>query len=96
MSRRFNPGSSRPPAVHPLLPEAAGLHQAGHLAEAAVRYERIIAEIPGHFDATHLLGVIALQEGRFEHAEELIKAADQMCPYSKAIRGNVPVKLTVL
>jgi organic hydroperoxide reductase OsmC/OhrA len=29
-------------------------------------------------------------------AEELIKAADQMCPYSKAIRGNVPVKLTVL
>jgi osmotically inducible protein OsmC len=29
-------------------------------------------------------------------AEELVKAADQMCPYSKAIRGNVPVKLTVL
>jgi lipoyl-dependent peroxiredoxin len=29
-------------------------------------------------------------------AEELVKAADQVCPYSKAIRGNVPVKLTVL
>ena len=29
-------------------------------------------------------------------AEELVKAADQMCPYSKAIRGNVPVKLTVV
>lgn len=29
-------------------------------------------------------------------AEELVKAADQMCPYSKAIRGNVPVKLTIL
>jgi len=29
-------------------------------------------------------------------AEELIKAADAMCPYSKAIRGNVPVTLTVL
>ncbi len=29
-------------------------------------------------------------------AEELVKAADQMCPYSKAIRNNVPVKLTVL
>jgi Ohr subfamily peroxiredoxin len=28
--------------------------------------------------------------------EELVKAADQMCPYSKAIRGNVPVKLTVV
>jgi Ohr subfamily peroxiredoxin len=31
-----------------------------------------------------------------EQAEELVKAADQMCPYSKAIRGNVPVTLTVL
>jgi Ohr subfamily peroxiredoxin len=29
-------------------------------------------------------------------AEELVKAADQMCPYSKAIRGNVPVKFTIL
>jgi osmotically inducible protein OsmC len=29
-------------------------------------------------------------------AEELVKAADQMCPYSKAIRNNVPVTLTVL
>jgi Ohr subfamily peroxiredoxin len=31
-----------------------------------------------------------------EQAEELVKAADQMCPYSKAIRNNVPVTLTVL
>jgi osmotically inducible protein OsmC len=31
-----------------------------------------------------------------DQAEELVKAADQMCPYSKAIRNNVPVKLTVL
>ena len=29
-------------------------------------------------------------------AEEIVKAADQMCPYSKAIRNNVPVTLTVL
>lgn len=29
-------------------------------------------------------------------AEALVAAADQMCPYSKAIRNNVPVKLTVL
>jgi osmotically inducible protein OsmC len=31
-----------------------------------------------------------------QEAQELVKAADQMCPYSKAIRNNVPVKLTVL
>jgi predicted O-linked N-acetylglucosamine transferase (SPINDLY family) len=89
MSRRFNPGTSRPPAVHPLLPEAAALHQAGHLAEAAARYERIVAEIPGHFDATHLLGVIALQEGRFEQAEKLIKAALTVNPRDAAALSNL-------
>ncbi len=29
-------------------------------------------------------------------AEELVEAAHQRCPYSKATRGNVPVTLTVL
>jgi osmotically inducible protein OsmC len=38
-------------------------------------------------------GVARLEKSE---AEELVKAADQMCPYSKAIRNNVPVKLTVL
>jgi predicted O-linked N-acetylglucosamine transferase (SPINDLY family) len=75
--------------VHPLLPEAAALHQAGHLAEAAVRYERIIAEVPGHFDATHLLGVIALQEGRFQQAEDLIKAALLVNPRDGAALSNL-------
>jgi len=75
--------------VHPLLPEAAALHQAGHLAEAATRYERIIAEVPGHFDATHLLGVIALQEGRFEEAEELIKAALAVNPRDGSALANL-------
>jgi predicted O-linked N-acetylglucosamine transferase (SPINDLY family) len=89
MSRRFKPGVSRPPAVHPLLPEAAALHQAGQLAEAAARYERIVAEVPGHFDATHLLGVIALQEGRFEQAEALIKAALALNPRDAAALSNL-------
>ena len=29
-------------------------------------------------------------------AEELVQAAHQVCPYSKATRGNIEVKLTVL
>ena len=30
-----------------------------------------------------------------EQAQELIEAAHQMCPYSKATRGNIPVELVV-
>jgi len=89
MSRRFKPGTPRPPVVHPLLPEAAALHQAGQLAEAAARYEQIIAAAPGHFDATHLLGVIALQEGRFDQAEKLIKAALAVNPRDAAALSNL-------
>jgi organic hydroperoxide reductase OsmC/OhrA len=29
-------------------------------------------------------------------AEELVQAAHQVCPYSRATRGNIEVKLTVL
>ena len=57
------------------LAEAAGLHQAGRLTEAAELYSQIIARAPNHFDATHLLGVIALQEGRLDQAREMISAA---------------------
>jgi predicted O-linked N-acetylglucosamine transferase (SPINDLY family) len=90
MSRRFDKsGKSHPPAVHPLLPEAASLHQGGRLAEAAARYRQIIDQVPGHFDATHLLGVIALQEGRFDAAEELIKAAIAVNPRDAAALSNL-------
>jgi len=77
------------PAIHPLLPEAASLHQAGRLAEAAALYERIIAQVPGDCEATHLLGVIALQEGRYERAETLITAALSVDPQHSAARSNL-------
>jgi len=31
-----------------------------------------------------------------EHAEALVADADWICPYSHSIRGNVPVKITIL
>ena len=39
----------------------------------------IVAEIPGVDDAT---------------AQRLVEAAHQVCPYSKAVHGNVPVTVT--
>lgn len=77
------------PAEHPLIAQAVGLHQAGQIAEAAVLYARILAEVPRHFDAAHLLGVIALQEGRYPEAERRIKAALQVAPNHAAALGNL-------
>ena len=89
MSRR--PPAHRTPAtnVHPLLEQAVGLHQAGRIAEAAGIYEKIIAQAPDHFDATHLLGVIALQEGRLEQAQNLIAAALRINPNDTAALNNL-------
>jgi protein O-GlcNAc transferase len=65
------------------------LHKGGRLAEAASLYEKIIAQVPRHFDAIHLLGVIALQEGRYEQAERQIKSALQINPNDFAALGNL-------
>ncbi len=39
---------------------------------------------------------VSLPEVSREEAEKLVEAAHQVCPYSGAIRGNVPVTITVV
>jgi protein O-GlcNAc transferase len=89
MSRR--PPVERTPAlkVTSLMETAVGLHQAGRMAEAAEIYEKIIGQVPGHFDATHLLGVIALQEGRLAQAQSLITSALRINPKDTAALNNL-------
>jgi protein O-GlcNAc transferase len=77
------------PAENRLIAQAVGLHEAGRLAEAASLYEKIIAQQPRHFDAIHLLGVVALQEARYEQAERLIGSALQINPNHAAALGNL-------
>jgi len=89
MSRRAPPRPVQGSAVHPLLPQAVNLHQAGRLTEAAKIYEQIIAQVPRQFDATHLLGVIALQEGRFEQAQRLITSALEVNPKDAPALSNL-------
>src|ERR1700733_11335321 len=57
------------------MEQAVGMPQAGRMAEAIDIYNKVLAVVPNHFDATHLLGVIALQEGRLDQAQELIASA---------------------
>jgi protein O-GlcNAc transferase len=87
MSRRT---PHRPSArTHPLLPKAVASHKAGNIAEAIEAYKTIIAQVPNHFDATHLLGVIALQEGRLEQAQELIASALRTNPRDPSAANNL-------
>jgi predicted O-linked N-acetylglucosamine transferase (SPINDLY family) len=50
-------------------------HQAGRLADAESLYRQILAVLPSHADATHLLGVIAIQVNQPRAAVELIEKA---------------------
>jgi protein O-GlcNAc transferase len=75
--------------IHLLLEKAVAMHQAGRMAEAVEAYKAIIAQVPNHFDATHLLGVIALQEGRLDQARELITSALATNPKDPSALNNL-------
>ncbi len=60
-----------------MVREGLAHHQRGALAEARKSYQAALESDPAHFDAQHLLGVLALQAGNPAEAAELIAAALQ-------------------
>jgi protein O-GlcNAc transferase len=50
-------------------------HQAGELRQAEALYRQVLQVEPRHFDALHLLGLVAYQVGRHDAAVELIAQA---------------------
>jgi tetratricopeptide (TPR) repeat protein len=50
-------------------------HQQGRLPEAERHYNAALRSEPDHFEALHMLGVIALQMGRFERGVQIITKA---------------------
>lgn len=67
---------------------ALQLHQHGRLQQAAAAYREILAADPKHFDAWHLLGVIAAQSRQFEEALRLFDKAIDLCPGNAAFLCN--------
>lgn len=55
--------------------QGLALHQQGMLAEAERIYEAVLQVQPKHFDALHLLGIVALQTRRTQRGVDLIKNA---------------------
>jgi hypothetical protein len=74
-------GVSSPPertdanAIDFKFDQGLALHHQGKLSDAERAYAEVLQHQPNHFDALHLLGVIALQTRRTEKAIELIGKA---------------------
>ena len=85
----------RPPHLPPkeshavtMLRQGVALQQAGRLDEAAALYARVLEEFPRQFEATHLMGVIALQRGDLATAERQIGEALQYKPTDSVALNN--------
>ncbi len=61
--------------VHATLGEAVRQHQAGQIDKAALLYRQVLTTEPDNADALHLLGMVALQQGRPDEAAEWIAKA---------------------
>ena len=62
-------------SIGALIQQGANLHRQGKLAEARGLYERVLAQDPKQFDATHLAGLTWLQQGEPAKAEALLRRA---------------------
>jgi len=75
---------------------ALASHQAGDLAQARRGYLEILRSSPRHFDAKHLLGVVAYQQGEHEQAVKLIREALLLSPRVASAHNNLGSVLLAL
>ncbi len=73
----------------------AGLHrhQSGDLAGAEDIYREVLSADPDHRDATHFLGLIALQQGAVDQAIDLIERAIALAPDRPTFHANLGAAL---
>src|SRR5262245_48982990 len=76
-------------ALQAKLNQGIALHRQGKLADAERCYGEILQRQPKHFDALHLLGVIARQTRRTERGIELIKRAIGLNPNVAQAHNNL-------
>lgn len=61
--------------VKDLMQQGIACHQQGDFSQAQTLYRQVLAQQPNHFDALHLLGVIAAQQQDALQAEQLMAQA---------------------
>src|SRR6266516_4129823 len=55
--------------------QAAAFHQQGRFPEAEPLYQKVLEREPRHFDSLYCLGLIRLQQNRFDDAADLFRRA---------------------
>jgi cytochrome c-type biogenesis protein CcmH/NrfG len=81
-------------SIDALFNEALRHHQDGRLAEAEALYRSILSTQPAHAGSLHLLGAIALQQGRAQDAIQLISRAIQLNSGIPTYHTNIGTPLT--
>jgi len=74
-----------------ILGGALAAQKAGDLVAAEAGYRTVLSELPEHFDALHMLGVVMLQENRLDEAEPLIARAVALRPDIAAAQQNLAI-----
>jgi tetratricopeptide (TPR) repeat protein len=78
------------------LRRGIALHHQGRLNDAERVYQDVLREQPNHFDALHMLGVIALQTGRAAQGVALIERAIEQNDQIAAAHSNLGKGLRAL
>jgi tetratricopeptide (TPR) repeat protein len=92
-TRHARPQPPAATAVHAKFNQGLALHQQGKVADAARIYSEVLQQQPNHFDALHLLGVIAAQTSKTELAVELITKAVRLNAKVAAAHSNLGIAL---
>ncbi len=69
--------------------EGLVLHRKGHLEQAQQAYEQVLGIEPNHFEALHLLGVIAAQSRNFTQAVDSINKSIGINPNNATAYANL-------
>ena len=76
-------------AVVQMFKHGVSLHKQGKVEQAKQIYEQVLVKQPKHFDALHMLGVLALQTNNHALAAELIGKAIEINPTSATAYLNM-------
>jgi tetratricopeptide (TPR) repeat protein len=93
---RRQPSTQPPIDLQAQLQRGLAFHQQGRLADAEGVYGEILQRAPNHFDALHLLGVIAYQNRGYERAVQFISKAISINPNVASAYYNRGVSLKEL
>ena len=94
--QKAGPQPRGPASVEAKFQRAVALHQCGELTQAEILYREVLGQLPNHFDAVHMLGVIEAQRKNPEGAVEFIDRALRLRPDSAEALSNRGVALLEL